>query len=373
MASAGPPPPSGQDPILLRARSLRNALGVMRHNVEALRADLAHTKEDVAHYEALLAELKLEHEEMLAEAEVRHPKLATYNAHQLATCTGLVDSLRNSTVEMPDNLKAVHRRLGDVTHALQQLAARPHSSEEAAALQAQLDQADADRIVAADAAADLEKGTLAGQHMCEKLVDQAYELLGDCLLTAEPQPGDPQQTCYALRTIKDELRRAVAKKGHHSLEDVEDFQQRLDAIVIGEEPAGDWHLQAAHDIQDTAYDLLDRLRQLATPMPAEMRRTLHALRRHHARLQGALHRPHTLPELRHIQGQLDEIDDARQQAGGVFARDPETSDVPRGQAQVSELLHQCYKLVRRLYRDAIDTGPVEGEMLAHHSAHHSLG
>ena len=78
---------------------------------------------------------------MAAEAEARHPKLATYNAHQLATCAGgewgglwylarsagcaglgraavptettihvlgagLVDSLWKSTVEMPDNLKA---------------------------------------------------------------------------------------------------------------------------------------------------------------------------------------------------------------------------------------------------------------------------
>lgn len=43
----------------------------------------------------------------------------------------------------------MHRRLGEVTHALQQLAAKPHSLEEAAALQAQLDQADADRQAAA--------------------------------------------------------------------------------------------------------------------------------------------------------------------------------------------------------------------------------
>lgn len=110
--------------------------------------------------------------------------------------------------------------------------------------------------------------------------------------------------------------------------------------------------EACSSLWTECYDLVAGMEEEVLEMPSEVRRVHTLLVNLHRQLQEMAEREHTSDEVASVMRKLDDIDDARQRAGGTFGGDVE-APAP-GQMVCMELLSQNYYLARESAKSAHD-------------------
>ncbi|GAB4818222.1 hypothetical protein N2152v2_005268 [Parachlorella kessleri] len=362
----------------LQARSMANALKLCKRKLHQLREGQLWTKEDVEHYQQALDLLASDYNSLDPPSSGAEGKVAevvsdnkAYQACQqlLEDCQELLREMRASCEALPQALAPLYDRLVGLRRRLQRMEQRgDHALQEVLPLQAQLDEVDADRVSRGSVSG--EPGSQAGEHVCEELLNQCYDLLASCLRTANDIPPEMQRTYGQLRHIKNSLRR-LSNSEHHTVEELQHYQaqlERLDARGLGvakkrdtggtrEGPvppqdrppsaAGQLRgLEAAAKLLEECYDLVEGLMNSAVGMVPEVKAMHHKLEAYRHQLERLSQRLHTFQELLDIQVALNAVDDDRQAHAGVFS-----GHASSGRA-CSALLNHCYRMLHELYGSA---------------------
>jgi hypothetical protein len=158
----------------LKARSLRNTLGILRRRLRDLRRDAAHTLEDVQHYKYVLSHLdqrwRDEEGAFAGALAASDPALAASCSALWTECYDLACGMEGEALGMPPGMQAVHGRLADLHRRLRDLRGREHGGGEVAALGQALQEIEAARRERGGTFWGDEEAPAPGQAICNELL-----------------------------------------------------------------------------------------------------------------------------------------------------------------------------------------------------------
>eukprot|EP01026_Neomeris_dumetosa_P000974 TRINITY_DN10238_c0_g2_i1.p1 TRINITY_DN10238_c0_g2~~TRINITY_DN10238_c0_g2_i1.p1 ORF type:complete len:408 (-),score=56.38 TRINITY_DN10238_c0_g2_i1:272-1423(-) len=348
--------------LALQARSLFNVLTVLKRRLVKLEREENATVQDIRHYQEVLTDIDLRWRkdgDFAGELRESEPVLQQNCSKLFNQCYDLLGKLKNTTAEMVDEIRTIFDKLCDMKKQLMEMRYNPHVQHDVARIQQDLDDLDSQRV-AGIFGGSLQQGNIPkGQAVCSDLLQDCYDLVEENLEDAEELPKETRYIFTNLMGIKKQLVR-IKGESCHTLEDLHHWQNMLDAIdsrrvegvfggTLSEDkiPAGQ---AACSDLLGQCYELVEQLKQTAGAMGPDMRRIYKSIQKLRVHLLEVLAKPHTIDDIKPYQGQIDHIESQR--VDGIFAGD--LNNIPEGQAILSTLLNQCFKLIEKCYLTAED-------------------
>eukprot|EP01025_Chloroclados_australasicus_P000943 TRINITY_DN10312_c0_g1_i1.p1 TRINITY_DN10312_c0_g1~~TRINITY_DN10312_c0_g1_i1.p1 ORF type:complete len:425 (-),score=52.98 TRINITY_DN10312_c0_g1_i1:361-1521(-) len=348
--------------LALQARSLFNVLTVLKRRLTKLEREESTTVQDIRHYQEVLTDIDLRWRSdsgFAGELRETEPVLQQNCSKLFNQCYDLLAKLKNTTAEMVPEIRTIFDQLTALKKQLLEMRYNPHVQHDVARIQQQLDEIDSQRI-GGIFGGSLQQGNIPkGQAVCSDLLQDCYDLVEENMEDAEELPKETKYIFTNLMGIKKQLVR-IKGESCHTMEDLHHWQNMLDAIdsrrvdgIFGGNladntiPAGQ---AACSDLLSQCYELVEQLKQTAGDMGPEMRRIYKSIQKLRGHLMEVLSKPHTIADVKPFQGQIDHIEGQRVE--GIFAGD--LHEIPEGQAILSTLLNQCYKLIEKCYYSAED-------------------
>jgi hypothetical protein len=322
--------------------------------------------------------------------------LATSCAKLWSECSNLVNSMEEEALEMPEEVRAVHARLGELHHQLQGLCAGEPSSTDVVAVLSQLDEIDALRHRHGGLFGGDVEAPAPGQSVCMEILHHCYELARQAMCRAHGEPEELKAVADKLRGMRNDLRKLEGHKAsvaevhqfsliedcvplivnfgmllpqplhplrlicclyvmsvqHHTEADIAYYRLVLGAIASSEaEYSTEWKQSHAEKLLAECLNIVERLQVTCEEMPpavAAAHNNLSILKRELS-VAASSAGPPDAEKLKSWRATVNDIDEARAASGGVFGGEGEGGlEAPAGQVACTRLLKQCYELLNEL-------------------------